>query len=65
LGLFVLVRRLDSVTRCSDCLPRRGDFFSVIEVAVRITPIIFALVILLFGFDWPAQVKANRKQNNG
>jgi len=25
--------------------------------------IIFALVILLFGFDWPAQLKASRKQN--
>ena len=32
-------------------LPRRGDFLSMIEEAMSITPIIFVLMILLFGFD--------------
>ena len=41
-------------------LPRRGDFLSMIEEAMSITPIIFVLVILLFGFDSTGQVKTRR-----
>ena len=55
---FLLVRRLESVARCSARLPRGGDFLSMIEEAMSITPIIFVLVILLFGFDSTGQVKS-------
>jgi hypothetical protein len=37
----------------------------MIEQAMSITPIIFVLVILLFGFDSAGQVKARRKHNYG
>jgi hypothetical protein len=37
----------------------------MIEKTMSITPIIFVLVILLFGFDSAGQVKAQRKQNYG
>ena len=46
-------------------LPRRGDFLSMIEEAMSITPIIFVLVILLFGFDLTGQVKTRRQHNHG
>jgi hypothetical protein len=53
------------VVRCSARDPRRGDFLSMIEEAMSITPIIFVLVILLFGFDSAGQVKTSRKHNYG
>ncbi|HEY2680573.1 MAG TPA: hypothetical protein VGI59_04565 [Candidatus Udaeobacter sp.] len=37
--------------------PRGGDFLSMIEEGMSITPIIFLLVILLFGFDSAGQVR--------
>jgi len=37
----------------------------MIEEAMSITPIIFVLVILLFGFDLTGQVKVRRKHNYG
>jgi hypothetical protein len=37
----------------------------MIEEAMSITPIIFLLVILLFGFDSAEQVKARRQHNYG
>jgi hypothetical protein len=62
LGLerFILVRPLKSVARCSARHPGRGDFLSMIEETMSITPIIFVLVILLFGFDSAGQVKTRR-----
>jgi len=59
LGLepFLLVRRLKSVARCSGRDPRRGDFLSMIEEAMSTTPIVFILIILLFGFDSTGQVR--------
>ena len=62
---FLLVRRLESVARCSPRFPHRGDFLSMIEEAMSITPIIFVLVILLFGFDSAGQIKTRRKHNYG
>jgi len=38
---------------------------SVIEEAMSITPIIFVLVILLFGFDSVGQAKTRRQHNYG
>jgi hypothetical protein len=35
------------------------------EEAMSITPIIFVLVILLFGFDLGGQVEARRRHNLG
>jgi hypothetical protein len=35
------------------------------EEAMSITPIIFVLLILLFGFDSAEQVKSRRKHNHG
>jgi len=32
---------------------------------MSITPIIFALVILLFGFDSAGQIRTRRKHNHG
>ncbi len=46
---FLLVRHLESVARCSARHPGRGDFLSMIEEAMSITPIVFILIILLFG----------------
>ena len=40
-------------------------FLSMIEEAMSRTPIIFVLVILLFGFDSAGQVKTRRKNNCG
>jgi len=60
LGRFILVCRLESVDWCSARLTRRGDFLSMMEEAMSLTPIIFVLVILLFGFDSAGQVKARR-----
>ena len=57
LGLFLLVRRLKSVARCSSRHPRLGDFLSMMEEAMGITPIVFVLIILLFGFDSTEQVR--------
>jgi len=37
----------------------------MIEEAMSITPIIFLLVILLFGFDSTGQVKIRRQHNHG
>jgi hypothetical protein len=37
----------------------------MIEEAMSITPIIFVLVILLFGFDSAGHVKTLRKHNYG
>jgi hypothetical protein len=65
LACFLLVCRLESVDWCSAGLPRRGDFLSIIEEAMSITPIIFLLVILLFGFDSAGQVNTRRQHNHG
>jgi hypothetical protein len=62
---FILVRRLESVARCPGRHSRRGDFLSMIEETMSITPIIFVLVILLFGFDLTEQVETRREHNNG
>jgi hypothetical protein len=51
LACFILVRRLESLDWCSARLPGRGNFLSMIEEAMSMTPIIFVLVIFLFGFD--------------
>ena len=40
-------------------------FLSMMEEAMSRTPIIFVLVILLFGFDSAGQVKTRRKNNYG
>jgi hypothetical protein len=37
----------------------------MIEEAMSITPIIFVLIILLFGFDSTAQAKTSRQHNHG
>jgi hypothetical protein len=37
----------------------------MIEEAMSITPIVFILVILLFGFDSTGQVKSRPKHNHG
>jgi hypothetical protein len=37
----------------------------MIEEAMGITPIICVLMILLFGFDSPGQVKSRRQHNHG
>jgi hypothetical protein len=54
---FLLVRRLKPVARCSARHPGRGDLLSMIEEAMTTTPIVFILIILLFGFDSTGQVK--------
>jgi hypothetical protein len=63
LGLFLLVRRLKSVARCSSRHPRLGDFLSMMEGAMSITPIVFILIILLFGLDSTGQVKTRQQRN--
>jgi hypothetical protein len=60
MGCFFLVRCLKSVARCSARPSRGGDFLSMIEEAMSITPIIFVLLILLFGFDLTGQVEIPR-----
>jgi hypothetical protein len=57
LACFLLVRRLESVDWGSARLPRRGDFLSMIEEAMSTTPIVFVLIILLFGFDSTREVR--------
>jgi hypothetical protein len=37
----------------------------MIEKTMSITPIIFVLVILLFGFDSTGEVKTRRQHNHG
>jgi hypothetical protein len=54
---LLLVRRLKPVARCPGRHSRRGDFLSMIDEPMSITPIIFVLVILLFGFDSTEQVR--------
>src|SRR5215469_2470069 len=51
LGLFLLVRRLNSVAGCSSRHARLGDFLSMMQETMGITLIVFVLIILLFGFD--------------
>src|SRR5438874_6622504 len=65
LGHFLLVCRLESVARCSPRRARRGDFFPVIEQAMSITPIVFILVILLFGLDSPDRSRAAKRFAEG
>src|SRR2546430_4808730 len=60
-GYFVLVCCLKSVAQCSGRHPGRGDFLSMIEEAMSIKPIIFVLVILLFGFDLTGHVEIPRR----
>jgi len=60
MGLFLLFCRLESVDWCSARLPRGGDFLSVTQEAMSITPIVFVLIILLFGFDLTGQLKRPR-----
>jgi hypothetical protein len=57
--------RLGSVAGCPARHSRLSDFLSMIEEAMTITPIIFVLVILLFGFDSAGQVKTRRKHTYG
>jgi hypothetical protein len=47
---------------CSASWPRR---FFVDEEAMSITPIIFVLVILLFGFDSAGQAKTRQRHKYG
>jgi hypothetical protein len=54
-----------SIGWCSGQSARCGDFLSMIEEAMSIMPIVFLLVILLFGFDSTGQVKTRRQHNNG
>jgi hypothetical protein len=63
LELFLLVRRLKSIARCSSRHGGFGDFLSLMEEAMSITLIVFVLIIVLFGFDSTRQVK-NRRQRN-
>ena len=65
LGHFLLVRCLKSVDWRSGRLPRPGDFWPMIEESMSITPMIFVLVILLFGFDSTGQVKTRRQHHHG
>jgi len=64
LARFLLVRCLESVGRCSPRFPRRGNFLPMIEQTMSITPIIFVLVILLFGFDSAASETWARLKGN-
>jgi hypothetical protein len=54
---FLLVRSLKSVARCSARPPGSGDFLSMIDEGMSLTPLIFVLLILMFGFDLTGQVK--------
>jgi uncharacterized membrane protein len=42
-----------------------SDSLSIIEEAMSIMPIVFVLIILLFGFDSTEQVKTRRQHNHG
>jgi|SRR5215472_7437522 len=63
LGLFLLVRRLNSVAGCSSRHARLGDFLSMMEEAMGITLIVFVLIILLFGFGSTGQIKTRQQRN--
>ena len=65
MGRFLLFCSFKSIARRSVRLPRRGDFLSMIEEAMSITPIVFVLIILLFGFDSTGEVHTRRKHNHG
>jgi len=54
---FLLVRRFKSIAGRSLRHSRRSDLLSMIEEAMSITPIIFVLIILLFGFDSTEQAR--------
>jgi len=62
---FLLVCRIKSIAGRSFRHSRRSDLLSMIEEAMNITPIIFVLIILLFGFDSTGQVKTRRQHNHG
>jgi hypothetical protein len=61
-GLFLLVRRLKSVPRCCPRHPRLRNILSMMEEAMGITAIVFALIILLFGFDSIGKVKTRQQR---
>jgi hypothetical protein len=63
MGHFLVVRRLKSVAWGSLGHPRPGNFLPMIGEAVNLAPIVFILVILLFGFNSTGQMK-NRRQYN-
>jgi hypothetical protein len=63
LGLFLLARRLKSIARCSSRYGGFGDFLSMMEEAMSVTPIVFVLIIVLFGFDSTRQVKTRAQRN--
>ena len=42
-----------------------SDSLSIIEEAMSIMPIVFVLIILLFGFDSTGQIEARPKQTYG
>jgi hypothetical protein len=65
LACFLLVRCLESVDWGSARLPRRGDFLPMIGEGMSLAPIIFLLIILLFGFDSTGQVEPRPKHNYG
>jgi hypothetical protein len=65
MGLFLLFCGLKSIARRSPRPPRLGDFWPVTQEAMSITPIIFVLLILLFGFDSTGEVKTRRQHNHG
>jgi hypothetical protein len=62
---FLLVRRFEPVARSSARRSRPGDFLPMIEQAMNITPIVFILVILLFGFDSPDRSKPTKRFAEG
>jgi hypothetical protein len=64
LGLFLLLRRVESIARCSSRHGGFGDFLSMMEEeAMSVTPIVFILIIVLFGFDSTRQVKTGAQRN--
>ena len=61
--LFLLVRRLKSIARCSSGYGGFGDFLSMMKEAMSTTLIVFVLIIVLFGFDSTRQVKTRRQRS--
>jgi hypothetical protein len=61
LACFLLVCGLQSVDWDSARLSRRSDFLPITEQAMTITPIVFILIILLFGFNSTGQVDTRRQ----
>jgi len=57
---FILVRSRESVARCSARDPHFANFVSLIEGTMTITPILFALIIFLFGFESTGPAKTRR-----